>query len=204
MLRVAITRGELTDVDGPEARALVERMGELARDGVGAVLLREKRLGAGALVRLARAAAGSAAGSADGAGAGSAMRVVVPGRADVALAAGVEGVHLSGAAGELSVAEVRAVCGKRRVWVSVSCHGVEEVRRARAGGADAVLFAPVFGKWVEGVEVVAGVGLAGLRAAVQAAEGMPVIALGGVEVGNAWQCAEAGASGVAGIRMFFG
>ena len=190
MLRVAITKGALTNVDGPEARALIERMSVMARNGVDAVLLREKRLGAGAMVRLARAAAGLG------------MRVVVPGRVDVALAAGVEGVHLSAAAGELSVGEVRAVYGA--AWVSVSCHTKEEVRRAREGGADAVLFAPVFGKVVDGVEVVAGVGLPGLREAVSAAGGMPVIALGGVEVGNTALCVEAGAAGVAGIRMFFG
>ncbi len=190
MLRVAITKGELTDVDGPHVRALVERIRALAGDGVDMVLLREKRLAAGAMVRLARAAADCG------------VRVVVPGRMDVALAAGIDGVHLSGAAGELSVPEVRAVCGRRARWVSVSCHSLEEVRRARVDGADAVLFAPVFGKEVDGVEVVAGVGLTMLQEAVRAADGMAVIALGGVDTANASLCVEAGARGVAGIRMF--
>jgi thiamine-phosphate pyrophosphorylase len=67
-----------------------------------------------------------------------------------------------------------------------------------------VLFGPVFGKTLDGVEVVAGVGLEGLREACGVAGEMPVLALGDVTAGNAVSCVDAGASGVAGIRMFFG
>ena len=89
------------------------------------------------------------------------------------------------------------------IYLSVSCHGVEEVREARVGGADAVLFAPVFGKTVDGAVVVPGLGLTALRAASDIAGAMPVFALGGLNAENAADCLAAGAAGVAGIRMFF-
>jgi thiamine-phosphate pyrophosphorylase len=127
------------------------------------------------------------------------MRVIVAGRVDVAIAVGAAGVHLSAREGELTPEQVRALMPA--AFVSVSCHRVEEVRRAREGGASAVLFGPVFGKAVDGVEVVPGVGLEKLREAC--AVGVPVLALGGVTEANAGVCVEVGAWGVAGIRMFF-
>ena len=88
-------------------------------------------------------------------------------------------------------------------FVSVSCHSLAEVRRARQDEASAVLFAPVFGKWADCAEVVRGVGLSALGEACEVAEEMPVYALGGVTKVNAEECVRAGAAGVAGIRMFF-
>jgi len=89
-------------------------------------------------------------------------------------------------------------------WVSVSCHSLADVESARAAGADVCLFGPVFGKSVDGVEVVPGAGLEALRQACAAAgKDLPVFALGGVTEANSAACVDAGASGVAGIRMFF-
>jgi thiamine-phosphate pyrophosphorylase len=47
-------------------------------------------------------------------------------------------------------------------------------------------------------------GLAKFREACQAAAPLPVFALGGVTSANARQCVEAGAAGVAAIRLFMG
>ena len=129
------------------------------------------------------------------------MRVLVPADAELAFAAGAAGVHLSSRADERTVAQIRAFFPG--AFVSVSCHTLDEVERARSDGADAVLFAPVFGKAVDGLEVVQGVGLAVLRQACQAAGAMPVFALGGVNALNAAGCIQAGAAGIAGIRMFW-
>jgi thiamine-phosphate pyrophosphorylase len=79
---------------------------------------------------------------------------------------------------------------------------LEEVARAAGFQAEAILFGPVFGKVVDGVEVVPGVGLEGLRAACGVAAGVPVFGLGGVTWDRATECAAAGAAGVAGIRLF--
>ena len=158
------------------------------------ILIREKHLAAGVLAALAREVIAAVR--------GAGTRVLVARRVDVAVAVGADGVHLAGPAGELTPGQVRQVMPG--AFVSVSSHAVTEVERAREGGANAVLFGPVFGKTVDGVEVVGGVGLERLREACAAAGEMPVFALGGMDAGNATSCVEAGASGVAGIRMFFG
>jgi thiamine-phosphate pyrophosphorylase len=72
------------------------------------------------------------------------------------------------------------------------------VHHAASEGTDFVVFAPVFEK-----DTVAGGAPTGLRALRQACrEKIPVMALGGVTLENAGACAEAGAAGIAGIRLF--
>ena len=194
MLRYAITEGRAGFRRGEEdTKPLETRCAELARGGVDFVLIREKHLGARELAALGRRLMEATR--------GGGTRVLIAGRVDVAAAIGAAGVHLGASPGELRVQQVRMVMPE--AFVSVACHTVEEVRRAREDGASAVLFAPVFGKRVDGVEVVAGVGLGALREACEAAGEMPVFALGGVTDENATDCVEAGAAGVAGIRMFF-
>ncbi len=194
MLRYAITNGRTGDEGGDNPpRKLAERCAELVAGGVDCVILREKHLGAGALKQVARLVVEAVAGRG---------KVLVAQRVDVALAAGADGVHLSARPGELTVGQVRRLMPSS--WVSVSCHTVEEVRRAREAGASAALFGPVFGKQVNGVEVVAGVGLQRLGEACAAAGEMPVLALGGVGASNAEECVRSGAAGIAGIKMFFG
>lgn len=187
MQRYAITQGLLPASDGDR---LIARAGSLAVEGVEFLLVREKALGAGDLVELTRRVTGVA----------GKMRVLVSERADVALAAGAAGVHLSGRIGELRASQVRKVFPA--AYVSVACHSVEDVKEAREEGADAVLFAPVFGKTVGGVKVRPGTGLESLRAGCEAAGTMAVFAMGGVTPANAERCREAGATGIAGIRMF--
>jgi thiamine-phosphate pyrophosphorylase len=191
MLRCAITSG-----DGWAAMAQARRW---AAKGVEFVQLREKQLGAGELVRLAAAMR-------VGLRETGKTKLLVNGRADVAVAAGADGVHLTSGEGELTAEQVRRVfraAGAGEPVVSASCHSLEEVRRAVDGGVDMILFGPVFEKRVAGEVVVAGVGLEALREACAAAGKAPVLALGGVTWGNAERCVEAGAAGVAGIRLFY-
>jgi thiamine-phosphate pyrophosphorylase len=77
-----------------------------------------------------------------------------------------------------------------------------EIERAGDNRVDAILFAPVFGKSVAGEIVSDGQGLDKLRAACLKAAPVPVYALGGLTLANADACIEAGASGIAGIRLF--
>ncbi len=191
MLRYAITPGLLPD--GTSADVLVNRAGELARQGVEFLLVREKRLADLELFALMRTIREATA--------GTGMKVLLAGRAELALAAGADGVHLGGRLAELAAARRAFPQG----LLSVSCHTVHEVSQASAEGADLVLFAPVFGKTVDGVEVVPGTGLEALqKACAVAGDGVRVFALGGVTAENAPVCITAGASGIAGIRLFFG
>ena len=116
--------------------------------------------------------------------------LLVNDRADVALAAGADGVHLPSKG--LAPADARAL-GLRVVGQSV-----HTAREAAASAADFVVFAPVFdtpGKTAQGVER--------LREACRATP-LPVFALGGVDPSNAARCIDAGARGVACIRSVLG
>jgi len=122
-------------------------------------------------------------------------RLLLNDRADVALAAGADGVHLPSSG--LPPAEARALLGPRAL-LGVSCHSPGEVLFASRAGADFCVFGPVFatpGKSAQGLEA--------LRASVRAAP-IAVLALGGVEPGNARAALETGAVGVACIRSVLG
>jgi len=176
----------------------MEHVRRWSHEGVDYVQLREKQMAAGELVKLAVAMLVVLRES-------GSTKLLVNGRPDVAVAAGADGVHLTAQEGELTVAQVREVfeaAGAGTPVISVSCHTLEEVRRAGADGADFILFGPVFEKRVEGEMVGEGVGLEKLQEACDAADRMPVLALGGITWPRAELCIEAGAAGVAGIRLF--
>jgi thiamine-phosphate pyrophosphorylase len=202
MLRCAIT--ERTRLPGDEQErqsALVRQAASWAADGVDFVQLREKDMEAGALVELARAMLAAFSRY------GAAPRLLINGRADVAIATGADGVHLTAPAGELMPGQVRqvyAAAGLGEPVVSVSCHTVAEVLAARKAGANLILFGPVFEKRVAGELVCDGLGLELLQTACHAAATVPVLALGGVTAENSADCVAAGAAGVAGIRLFAG
>lgn len=156
----------------------------LGEAGVGAVQLREKDLDDRALYELTRLARAVLPPT---------VRLLVNGRADVALAAGADGVHLP--ADGVPAAPLRARFGPG-LLIGRSTHSVEEVGRAREEGADYVTFGPVYATPGKGAPT----GPAELARA--AAAGLPVFALGGVTLERFPELAAAGAAGVAAIRLF--
>lgn len=165
---------------GPWLRALAD-------SPVDAVQIREKDLSDRAvlaLVETARAALPRR------------IAVLVNRRADIAVAAGADGVHLTSEA--VPAAELRRRFGPDFV-IGVSTHHLEEVARAREAGADYVTFGPV---WATPSKEAHGPAQ-GLDALSRAARvGIPVLALGGVTISRAREAAAAGAAGIAAIRLF--
>ncbi|CAN5638806.1 thiamine phosphate synthase [soil metagenome] len=200
MLRYAIThRAEYSGSPEYRLESVIQEATRWGGAGIEFIQLREKDLASAEQVALARSLLHAVR--------GTGSRILINARVDVAVAAGADGVHLTGSSGELRPEQVREVfrlAGRGVPFVSVSCHSVQDVAQARNQAADAVLFGPVFGKFVDGVEVLPGIGLAALHAACEAAGQMPVFALGGVTWEHADECWAAGAVGVAGIRLFRG
>lgn len=200
MLRYAITNRALYSGDVPQQQtALLRQTSRWAADGIDFIQLREKDLPAATLADLARAVLGAIAQTT------GPTKLLINSRPDIAIATGAHGVHLTATAGERTAIQIRELYADASLpvpFITVSCHSVEEVRRARDNRADAILFAPVFEKTIAGHEVVPGQGLDKLRDACSVASPVPVYALGGVTLENAASCLEAGAVGIAGIRLF--
>ena len=134
--------------------------------------------------------------------------LLVNSRTDVALAAGTDGVHLR--SDDVSPQAVREIwnqydagvlSGEGRLSppvIGVSLHSVSDVERAEASGATFAVFGPVFEK--KDAPTAQPTGLVALRNACRTT--IPVLALGGVTLENAASCLEAGAAGIAGVRLF--
>ena len=189
-----------------EQRArLLAKIAEATRAGVDLIQLREKDLPARDLEALAREAVRVVRENAGG----KRARLLISSRVDVAIAAEADGVHLRG--DDLAANEARVIfakAGVRKPLIGVSCHSVSQVRLAESHGADFAVFGPVFeksgapGQGVATLRAACGqVPAPGVEAAVPAGQ-MPVLALGGVTQDNAAACLQAGAAGVAAIRLF--
>ncbi len=175
---------------------LLDRIAECAAAGVDYIQLREKDLSIRDLEKLAEKAVAAIPGS-------SQARLLINSRIDVALACGAHGVHLP--AEGLLASEARAIwarAGKSTPIIGVSTHSAAEVASAEAHGADFAVFGPVFEK--SGTLNPAGLGQLKQACHRPAVAGvpMPLLALGGVTLENARSCIQAGAAGIAGIRLF--
>ena len=181
-----ITRGDATPSNFAEKRSEIAAVVRAAIEaGVTLVQLREKQLPARLVYELA---CDLAALTRD-----SATRVLVNDRADIARAAGCDGVQLTAASLPANV--VRAAFGGEFL-IGVSTHSLEEVLSARDQGADFALFGPIF----ETPRKDAVQGLAELKKVCNAAAPFPVIAVGGIDMSKFEAVTNAGVSGFAAIR----
>jgi thiamine-phosphate pyrophosphorylase len=137
---------------------------------------------------------------------GSSCRIFVNDRLDVALACGAGGVHLSengipvSDACRLRDEFFSSRSEKPDFLIGVSCHSLGASLGAARAGADYIYFSPIFNTPSkanygppQGIDRLA---------AICRAVAIPVIAIGGMSAENAVSCLQAGAAGVAAIRMF--
>jgi thiamine-phosphate pyrophosphorylase len=137
---------------------------------------------------------------------GAATRLFVNDRLDVALACGAGGVHLS--ENGIPVSEACRLrddffssrSKKRDFLVGVSCHSLGASLGAARAGADYIYFSPIFNTPSK-ANYGPPQGLDRLAAICRDLE-IPVIAIGGISTENAESCLQAGAAGVAAIRLF--
>ncbi len=187
-----ITRGattEATTAHSSEFTQILDQITHAVAAGIDLIQVREKRMTARVLfelvveaVRLTR---------------GSATQLLVNDRADIAAAAGADGVHLTSQS--LDAATVRRTFGAD-FRIGASTHSRDEVRAARDNGADFVVFGPVFE--TESKRGGSAKGVHALSDVVRGFPNFPVLALGGITSANAGDCLTAGAAGIAGVSLF--
>ena len=198
-------------------RCLLDKIAEAADHGIDYIQLREKDLSARELESLAGEARRIIFNLRSE---NRELKTVllINSRADVALATSADGVHLRSV--DVSPQEVRtawrlAPCAADASFVklgagsvgeispgdpviAVSCHSAEDVAQAAARKATFTVLAPIFHKKDEPHSPPTG--LESLSQACRAK--IPVLALGGVTLENAQSCLQAGAAGIAAIRLF--
>jgi thiamine-phosphate pyrophosphorylase len=156
--------------------------------GVDMIQVRERDLSARELAGLVEPLVGLAR--------GYNARVLVNDRADVAASSGA-GVHLT--TRSMAAQIVRETFGPDML-IGVSTHSMEEAEAAEGGGADFIVFGPVFetaSKKIYGPPVGPG-----LLEEVAGRLRIPVLALGGINMTNFRLPLERGAAGVAAISLF--
>jgi len=179
----------ITDRHGLGPTPLVSQLRAAVAAGVDLIQLREKDLETPRATCLSTATAEIAR--------QTNTKFVVNDRLDIAIAANAHGIHLGGRSAPPEA--VRSHVG-RDFLVGVSCHSLDEALRAEAGEADYILLGPIFdtpSKRPFGPPL----GL-GKLSEVASRIRIPVLALGGITVERVRGCLEAGAQGIAGIRLF--
>ena len=120
------------------------------------------------------------------------VRLIMNDRADLCLAAELDGVHVG--QDDLSPESVRGIIGPDR-WLGVSTHNPEQLRAADLTSADYLAIGPVFQTSSKDKPDPV-VGLEGVRRA-RGLTRKPLVAIGGITRANAASVIEAGADSVA-------
>lgn len=182
-----ITEGNLTAENfDEEKKRILEIIKTAAENKISLIQIREKKLTAKLVFELAKKAAKIAK--------HSNTKLLVNDRADIALAAGADGVHLP--ENSVSAAIIRRRFPKNFI-IGVSAHSIETAVKAKLQGADFLTFSPVFTSPGKGEPQ----GLRNLSEVCETVKPFPVIALGGIDKTNYKSVLEKGASGFAAIRF---
>jgi len=129
---------------------------------------------------------------------GESIKLIMNDRADLAVAAGFDGLHVGQE--DLSPESARRVIGEQ-LWLGVSTHNPDQIRDADRTSATYVAIGPVFATASKANPDPA-VGLEGVRKA-RALTRKPLVAIGGITRANCRSVIDAGADSVAVISDLF-
>ncbi len=182
-----ITDGATTAKNFTEKKPQILRLIKTAVEtGITLIQIREKQLAARLVFEIVSEAANLTR--------RTDTKLLVNDRADIALAANADGVHLTRTS--LSAATIRRAF-PRDFIVGVSAHTIEEAEIAKRHGADFVTFSPIFSSPGKGDSQ----GVEKLKEVCERLKPFPVLALGGIDETNFAEVLEAGAGGLAAIRF---
>lgn len=177
----------VTDQALCRGRTLADVVAAAVQGGVTCVQLRDKHLDTRAFLAQALALKNLLA--------PLAIPLVVNDRVDVALACGAEGVHLG--QGDMPPDEARRLLPPS-VFIGWSVETPQDVARSATQPVDYLGVSPVFATPTK-TDTKAAWGLDGLRR-VRALTALPLVAIGGIDPGNAGEVLQAGADGLAVVR----
>jgi thiamine-phosphate pyrophosphorylase len=181
----------VADVDFAAGRDLVRLVRESVRGGVTAVQLRAKGLGTREFLKLAIRMADVLK--------GRSIPFIINDRVDIALACGAEGVHLG--QDDMTADIARKLLGPMRI-IGISVNTMKEARAAERLGADYLGLNPIY----ETTTKDTGLPALGPSGVVRMHEriGIPIIAIGGINIGNAADIMRSGAAGIAVVSAILG
>lgn len=174
----------VTDQASLRGRTLADVVLAAVQGGVSCVQLRDKTLGTRDFVALALAVKDLLA--------PFDVPLVINDRMDVALACGAQGVHLGQS--DMPVALARQLLPPE-VFIGLSVENLGDVARAAGQAVDYLGISPVYATPTK-TDTAAPWGLAGVQQ-VRALTGLPLVAIGGIHLGNANDLLQAGADGLA-------
>jgi len=175
----------------PNEAALLRCVRKIIAWGVDFIQIREKDLPDNRLFELTRRVVEIARKTPQSAR----CRILVNGRADIAITAGADGVHLTSSG--LRISDIRRWIPKNFI-VGASVHTTREIRAA--AGIDYMLMGHVFPTASkEGMGAALGVDFLRRTCAVSS---VPILALGGITAARIAAVMQTGAVGVAGIGLF--
>ncbi|MEO6589919.1 MAG: thiamine phosphate synthase [Pyrinomonadaceae bacterium] len=182
-----ITEGNLTEENFADNKQRIFKLVEIAVENkISFIQVREKQVSSKLVFELASQAVKITK--------NSQTKLLVNDRADIALAANADGVHLT----ENSIpAEIIRKNFPEKFIIGVSTHSLKAAEKAKKQGADFVTFSPVFSSPGKGEPQ----GLGNLTEICKKLKPFPVLALGGIDETNYRSVLQSGANGFAAIRF---
>jgi thiamine-phosphate pyrophosphorylase len=181
----------IADMEFAAGRDLVRIVREAVRGGVTMVQLRVKGAGTRDFLDLAlRMSAALKKNS---------VPLIINDRTDIALACAADGIHLG--QDDMPPDRTRKLLGRSKI-IGVTVNTLKEAREAERLGADYVGLGPIYATTTKDTDLPI-VGSEGIRRMHKLID-IPIIAIGGINAGNAADVLRAGAAGVAVVSAILG